>query len=145
MPATAETIIALFDRTLTRIFGQRYAREVPNKTDMATASQWLEIGCDEYIATIVFWDRMSMMHERHLRAHDERDRQNVPGALKVFTDNIESALRSNGGGGVDMWELAQAQWVARLSGYKKNPKLWCTEMWGPPPGQPGCRVPKRLL
>lgn len=35
---------------------------------------------------------------------------------------------------------AMLQWKSRLTA-----KIWNTDQWGPPPGSPGCKVPKELL
>ncbi len=37
-----------------------------------------------------------------------------------------------------------SQWRARVNGWKPG-KMWMTNDWGPPPGQPGCRVPEPIL
>lgn len=138
-------IIEAFDRCLVFFFGSRYAREAPFKEDVATAQKWIDAGCDVIIATIIFAGRMEYMHERHLRVEFQNDRANVPHALKIFDDNIFNALRREGVGGViDAWEAAESQWRARMAGWKKK-KVWLREMWGPAPGENGCRVPKRFL
>lgn len=144
MIETPETIIFLFDRTLTRIFGRRYGRDNPHKSDEATARDWLELGCDAYIATIVFHDRMGMMHERHLRTRDENDRANVPGTLKVFTSDIEMALRVNNGGGMSMWEAEESRWRSRLTAFFGH-GFWLPDMWGPSPKEHRCRAPVSVL
>jgi hypothetical protein len=45
--------------------------------------------------------------------------------------------RSNGNG-------EYAQWRQRLKNHHKT-GFWLPDSWGPPPGQPGCRVPPELL
>jgi hypothetical protein len=139
-----EELIEVFDRILVYIFGNRYARDNPHATDMATAKLWAEQGCDAVIAAIVLYDRMSAMHERHLHTVDKTDRTNVPGTLKLFTDNIEAALRRESDAEVDECEKWYSQWRSRLTSWKKK-GLWLTEMWGPKPDQDGCRAPKSLI
>jgi hypothetical protein len=140
-----EELIEVFDRILVYVCGNRYARDNPHATDMATATQWAKDGCDAVIAAIVLYDRMSAMHERHLHAVDKTDRTNVPGTLKLFTENIEAALRRQSGEELDSVDKAYSQWRSRVKGWKKNGKLWRIEDWGPAPHQPGCRVPKSVL
>lgn len=36
------------------------------------------------------------------------------------------------------------RWKSRL-GHGRNRKIWATSQWGPPPNQPGCRVPAHLI
>lgn len=38
-----------------------------------------------------------------------------------------------------------SQWEARLRGWKDGKGMWLAAQWGPPPGQPGCQVPARVL
>lgn len=42
------------------------------------------------------------------------------------------------------WSPPVEPWQARLSGFKKT-GFWLPQNYGPPPGEPGCRVPKELL
>jgi hypothetical protein len=139
-----EELIETFDRILIYVYGQRHARDNPHATDKATAMLWASLGCDVVIASIVLYDRMNAMHERHLHAVDKNDRTNVPGTMKVFTENVEAALRRESGKEIDASEKWYSQWRSRLTPWKKN-KLWLNEMWGPRPNQAGCRAPKSLL
>jgi hypothetical protein len=34
-------------------------------------------------------------------------------------------------------------WEARLNGWREK-RFWMPQMWGPPPGEAGCRVPSNL-
>lgn len=140
-----QDLIEVFDSALIFYYGQRYARENPHKTDAETAQKWFDAGCTVILAALVFGERMAMMHERFLRNINPNDCTNIPALLSIFEENIYSALRREGVGGViDAWEAAESQWRARINGWKKK-KIWLPEMWGPAPGQHGCRVPKRFL
>ena len=146
MTTTPEPLIDAFDRCLIYVYGQTFARDNPNRTDMETAKRWIALGADQVIVSWVFFDRMSWMHEKHVRGHDRKDRTNVPGSLKVFDDNVEAAVRRvKGIGQIDAWEADLSLWRSRLKGWKKFPQLWRTEMWGPPPFEAGCRAPKSML
>jgi uncharacterized protein YdaU (DUF1376 family) len=39
---------------------------------------------------------------------------------------------------------AAEEWGPRMSGWRQS-KFWRRERWGPPPDEPGCRVPRNLL
>jgi hypothetical protein len=138
-------LIEVFDRILVYVYGIRFARGNPHKSDAATAELLVSLGCDVVIASIVLYDRMNAMHERHLRIVDKEDRSNIPGTMKLFTENIEAALRRQSGEELDSADKAYSLWRSRVKGWKKNEKLWRTEQWGPAPRQPGCRVPKSVL
>jgi hypothetical protein len=144
--ATPEQIIEAFDHILVYIYGASYARDNPNKTDLETATRWADEGLDLVTASCVFFDRMSWMHEKHLRWHDKGDRTNVPGSLKVFDENIEAAIRrvATGSGDMDEWERSDSQWRARVKMFVGN-RYWLEDHWGAPPGQPGCRVPQSIM
>lgn len=45
-------------------------------------------------------------------------------------------------GGARFPEADVRRWVAR---YRENPGSWSEAVLGPPPGQPGCKIPARLL
>lgn len=144
-PCQPKELIEAFDRCLIFFYGQSYARENPHKSDAETAKKWADAGCDIILATLVFGERMAMMHERFLRNIDRNDRRNVPAVLSIFEENIYGALRRDGIGGViDRWEQNESQWRARLMAFHRS-DLWNEDMWGPKPGAPGCRVPKALL
>jgi hypothetical protein len=130
---------------LVYVYGVRYARDNPHKSDGETAALWETLGCDEVIAAIVLSDRMNAMHERHLRAADKEDRSNIPGTMKLFTENIEAALRKQSGEEIDETDKTYSLWRSRCKGWKKSPELWRAEMWGPAPDQLGCRAPKSVL
>jgi hypothetical protein len=141
----ARNLIETFDRVLVYVYGARYARDNPHKSDMETATLWASLGCDSVIAAIVLFDRMSAMHERHLRVVDKSDRTHIPCTMKVFTENIEAALRRQSGAEIDDMEKVYSLWRSRIAGWRKKPTLWLTEMWGPVPFQPGCRAPRSVL
>jgi hypothetical protein len=141
----AQKLIETFDRILVYVYGVRYARDNPHKSDAETASLWASLGCDVVIAAIVLFDRMIAMHERHLRIVDKSDRTHIPCTMKVFTENIEAALRRQSGGEIDEIEKTYSLWRSRVAGWRKKPTLWLTEMWGPEPFAPGCRVPRSVL
>jgi hypothetical protein len=140
-----QDLIDVFDRILIYVYGLRFSRDNPHKSDSATAQLWTSLGCDIVIASIVLFDRMNAMHERHLRIVDKEDRSNIPGTMKVFTENIEAALRRQSGEEVDSADKAYSQWRSRVKGWKSNVDLWRLEHWGPPPFADGCRVPKSVL
>lgn len=145
MTDEAKAIIAAFDRCLAFIYGHRYARDNPHKTDAATAQHWVDDGLDPILATLVFGQYMAMMHERFLRNTDPNDRRNIPAVLSLFDDNILSALRRDGiGGQVDMWEQAQSQWRARLTAFFAK-GYWLPDNWGPAPNERGCRAPMSVI
>lgn len=138
-------IIAAFDEILDYVYGRRYGRDNPHKSDTETAQDWIDGGITLTIATAVFYHRMSQMHERFLRQQDDRDRSNIPGSLKVFDENIESAIRRvKNEGQTDPWESVDSRWRMRIGYFLKNRK-WLDDLWGPAPDQPGCRAPVRLL
>lgn len=140
-----EQIIASFDEILDYVYGRRYGRDNPHKSDEQTAHKWIEEGITLAIATAVFYHRMSQMHERFLRQPDDRDRSNIPGSLKVFDENIESAIRRvKNEGQADPWESIDARWRARIGSFLKT-SLWHPDLWGPSPDEFGFRGPSRLL
>lgn len=145
MKTTPEDIIGAFDECLIYLYGQRYARDNPHKTDMETAKKWVDDGLKLEIACFVFFDRMNYMHEKHLRHHGKGDRSDIPGSLKLFDENIECAIRKMGGEELDEWEKVNNQWRSRFKGWQKDRKLWRPEMWGPEPFEIGCRVPSAIL
>lgn len=144
---TCEDIIAAFDECLDFVYGRRWGRDNMHKTDMQTAQEWILAGVTVPLATIVFHTQMVRMHERWLHQHDLSDRSNIPGCLKIFDENIESAIRRQlaGGAELDVWEQVDSQWRARVKGWIKNPNAWNIDMWGPLPNANDCRVPKRVI
>ena len=145
METKPEDIVRAFDVCLVYLYGQRYARDNPHKTDMETATLWIDKGITLEIACFVFFDRMSYLHEKHLKNHDKGDRSDIPHSLKLFDDNIECAIRKIGGDELDEWEKVNNQWRARCRGWKKDRKFWRPEMWGPEPFKEGTRVPNSIL
>jgi hypothetical protein len=143
--STPAEIIEAFDRCLIYVYGAAFARDNPNKTDIATAKPWIEAGADVVVVSWVFFDRMSWMHEKHLRSQDKKDRTNIPGTLKVFDENVMAALRRMNGSEIDAFETRLSLWRSRMKGWKKYPNQWRVELWGPQPFQPGCRVPALVL
>jgi len=93
MKPSPEKIIEAFDVCLVYVYGYRDARDNPHKTDMETATKWIEAGLSVEVACFVFFDRMNWMHEKHLRFHSKSDRTNIPTCLKIFDQNIEAAIR----------------------------------------------------
>lgn len=144
---TPEEIIETFDRCLIYIYGQRYARENPHKLDKELAKKWIDEGCDLFLATISFVGGMNRMHEQslHHRPGTPEERKFVPTSLAAFNDNIHAAIRRHvSEGEISSWDSTESQWRARLSVYKRTGQ-WIENMWGPEPGQPGCRAPQRLI
>ncbi len=66
--------------------------------------------------------------------------------LRKPRDATLSKFTKPGGGNSDGggWMPPAEPWEARLSGFKKT-GFWLPQNYGPPPGEPGCRVPKELL
>jgi hypothetical protein len=57
-------------------------------------------------------------------------------------DAASPAQRSNGK--PDPTALpTEEPWEARLNGWREK-RFWMPQMWGPPPGEAGCRVPSNL-
>jgi hypothetical protein len=94
---------------------------------------------------MVFTKEMAWMHEKYLRSGHLRDRQFIPHSLKVFDENIAAAMRRAKGDGVEDWEKTDSLWRARIAGWRRKPQTWQQEMWGPAPGQPGCRAPQQVM
>lgn len=141
-----QKIIEAFDQCLIYVFGQAFARENPHKSDMEIATIWTQSGLSIVLATMVFYDRMNYMHERYLKSGHLKDRQFIPHSLKIFSENIESAIRrQTGDGEFDLWEREISKWRSRCNGWLKNKALWRTEMWGPEPFSSGCRAPHLIL
>ena len=65
--------------------------------------------------------------------------------MKVFDENIQSAILRFQRGEVEVWEGEISRWRSRMNGWKRNSGLWNESMWGPAPDQPGCRAPKEIL
>ena len=126
------------------VYGSRYGRDNPHSTDAAVAGHWFQLGLTVPVACFVFYRQTNLMHERWLR-DDLKDRSHIPHSLKIFDENIDIAIRRAKVGEQTAWETSEIQWVARLRGWKKNPKRWIENMWGPPPNQTGCRAPESLL
>lgn len=145
MKPSPEKIIEAFDVCLVYVYGYRDARDNPHKTDMETATKWVEAGLSVEVACFVFFDRMNWMHEKHLKFHSKSDRTNIPTCLKVFDENIEVAIRRAKGEHFDMWENNISLWRARYKGWLKNKAIWRKEMWGPAPDEKCCRVPKEVF
>lgn len=144
-PTPAE-IIAAFDACLDFIWGRRYGRDYPSKDDEKFAVEWISEGLTVAVACCVFYQRMSMMHERWLRQINHNDKTNIPRNIGVFDENIRAAcarIRSDGEP-ISTWEQSESQWVARMGTWLKG-KKWLSDLWGPAPGETGCRVPPRLL
>jgi hypothetical protein len=139
-----QDIINAFDHAIIYIYGQRYARDNPHKSDLETAERWIEEGLDLITAAFVFYDRMIWMHEKHLRDRSG-DRTHVPASLKLFDDNITNAIRRANGDEVTDFERQISQWRARMIGFQKNPAFWRADMWGPPPDHPDTRMPKQII
>jgi len=65
---------------------------------------------------------------------------------------IEAALKAGAKPTRKPWEKAPIDglpptedWPARMRGYRPGVIWWKTNVWGPEPGQPGCRVPPSVL
>jgi hypothetical protein len=138
-------IVKAFDECLDLTFGRALGRDNPHKDDAATAQQWLNAGATIVICVMVFTREMAWMHEKYLRSGRLRDRQFIPHSLKIFEDNILSAIRTAKSGSVDVTDKVDSLWRSRIAGWCKNQDLWRHEMWGPAPNETGCRAPKSIL
>jgi len=73
------------------------------------------------------------------------------GAIDAMAFMERAVAARAGGPRRKPWEKAPADqlppdepWPQRVAGYHKT-KFWMPTNWGPPPGQPGCRVPAQFL
>jgi hypothetical protein len=140
---TPQSIIAAFDEVLEYTWGRQYGRDNPFREDAETAAAWIEQGVTLTVATIVFHEQMTRMHEKSVRQNDLR--AFLPRALKVFDENIAAAIRRQSGGEVSMWDIEESRWRSRLLAYRKNPESWNVEQWGYTPLSAYCSAPKRLI
>jgi hypothetical protein len=137
-------MIEAFDACLDYVYGRRYGRDNPHKSDAETAERWINAGLTVPVACFVFFRQMNVMHEKWLR-DDLRERSHFPHSLKLFDENMEAAIRRAHGDEVTTWDMEESKWRSRLKGWKRNPTFWNVENWGPRPDQPGCRAPRSLL
>lgn len=146
---TAESIIEAFDEILDYVYGRSRGRDYAAKDDLQYAKDWVERGLTVPIASAIFYHRMSIMHERWCRNRDPNSHENWPAVLKVFDDNILSALNRVAAGGepIAVWEQSESQWRARIRlFFNKLPKrCWNHDLWGAAPDEPNCRAPTRLI
>lgn len=141
-----EDYIAAFDEVREHIFGFGLGRDNPHKTDMATAQLWINDGVSLTLATLVFTEQMNWMHEKFVRYGNGKDRSYLPAALKVFDENIETALnKQKNGGHFDNFETEILRWRSRCKSWQKNPNSWIENSWGPKPNEAGNRVPGEVL
>lgn len=141
-----EEIVSAFDECREYVFGRSLGRDNPHASDITAAKKWIAMGLTLPIAVIVFHEQMTWMHEKFLRFGGAKDRSYLPAALKVFDENIETAIRKvMNGGHFDIWENEVVKWRARCKAWKKHPELWRFEDWGPEPLKRGCRVPRDVL
>ncbi|MDE2099114.1 MAG: hypothetical protein KGL39_17805, partial [Patescibacteria group bacterium] len=90
--------------------------------------------------------QMNWMHEKFLRYGNGKDRKYFPGTLKLFNENIESAMRKyKNGGQFDEAERSDSRWRARCKAWMKNPNLWQENQWGSAPNTLTTRVPKTII
>lgn len=144
MSVSPAQIIQAFDACLDYVYGSRYGRDNPHKSDAETAQHWIDDGLTVPVAYFVFHRQMSIMHEKWLR-DDLRDRSHIPHSLKLFDENIEAGIRRANGDEVTPWDMEESKWRSRIKGWKRNPDFWNVDMWGPRPNQLGCRAPCALL
>lgn len=146
METKAEDIIKAFDECREYVFGYAWGRDNPHSSDKGTATEWLTKGLTFVVAVMVFYEQMNWMHEKFLRYGNAKERSYLPASLKVFNDNIETAIRrSKDGGQVDQMDKVMSSWRSRCKAWFKNPALWRVEMWGPEPFKEGSRVPQLIL
>lgn len=68
----------------------------------------------------------------------------VSGWLKARHEKLLAERKPNGADGDDQWRMRLSSWTDATRG-GPTPARWLADAWGPPPGQPGCRAPPRLL
>ena len=137
-------VIEAFDECLEFVYGRRYGRDNPHRSDQQTAARWIDAGLTLPIACFVFHRQMNILHEKWLR-DDLKDRSHIPHSLKPFDENIESAIRRHTQGDVTQWDIEESKWRSRIAGWLKKPSLWNQNMWGPSPDNLACRAPKALI
>jgi hypothetical protein len=142
---TPTQIIEAFDECLEYVYGRSYGRDNPHKSDDETALRWIDAGLTLHVACFVFYRQMNIMHELWTR-DNLRDRSHIPHSLKVFDENIEAGIRRHkGGGDWSASDMVDSLWRARLRVWTESPSWWNHDMWGPPPGTPGCRAPRAVI
>jgi hypothetical protein len=143
---TPNEVIEAFDECLDYMFGRKLGRDNPHASDAATARKWIADGVTLVLATMIFAEQMSWMHEKFLRFGDAKDRKYLPSSLKVFDENMATAIRrQRNGGQTNDWELSDGRWRCRVRGWQRKPNLWLHDFWGPAPFEPGCWVPGYIL
>jgi len=147
MSPKPDDIIQAFDEILDYVYGRSRGRDYPSKDDPKIAQAWIDEGLTVPIACCVFYQRMSMMHERWLRQNDQNDKTNIPRNIGVFDENIRAAIvRAKAGGeSLSMMDIIDSRWRSRLKGFYSAKKYWYPDLWGPEPGQDGCRASPRLI
>lgn len=142
---TADQIIASFDQIVDYVYGRRYGRDNPHITDQKTAETWIEQGLTLPIACAVFMRQLSVMHEHWLRQVDHTDRKNIPTTLKFFDEKIQTAIMKIEQKFENEYiDVEGEKWRNRIGFWLKG-YAWYENLWGPVPGEPGCRAPSRLL
>lgn len=139
-------VIRAFDECREYVFGYSLGRDNPHASDKSTATRWISDGLTLTVAVIVFHEQMSWMHEKFLRYGHAKDKSYLPASLKVFDDNIETAIRkAKNGGQAEFWESEIAKWRSRCKSWFKKVGIWREDHWGPEPFTNGCRVPQQVL
>lgn len=124
----------------------------PNMTLDTIAAQWLRDGTPAELALEVV--------ERQMRRRAEAGRPSA-NSLTLFADDVtnETVSLRSAAAGPKSRPTASAQpaqqqvgpvdrerdiWVARMANWRKD-RVWRSVVAGPPPGEPGCKVPPDLL
>lgn len=126
-------LAAACNRTIADCWAQPVPRPLPREV-ADIERQWREAG-----ATVALVERIVKAKAEAMQAGGEGRMPSV----KYFTEPIIEAARR---------ERAEAtagdreamQWRARLDGWRSD-RTWFANLWGPKPGEPGCRVPAALL
>ncbi|AUN31964.1 YdaU family protein [Niveispirillum cyanobacteriorum] len=144
-PSPADALIQAFDAAILTAWGPDTVRVVVPGDDR-TASRWVDAGVTpeqvRRVAGRVF-DRM------------RRAGRTPPKALGYLTDSLTEDMTSAAtpllvpkpaqmAGAVTGSDPEDAKWQARMSGWRRN-KFWSDDLFGPAPGEPGCRVPAKYL
>jgi hypothetical protein len=149
--AAATPLIKIFDNCRAAHFPGN-GRAWPNATDGDTAREWRDHGkslglSDDGIAEIV-GDVCDHQCQRMAAKA-----KGPPNTLKLFDNDVKAGLtRAAGkqpkpvdcGVSYDLNGPEDPRWPMRVKWWRDKPESWSL-MWGPPPGEPRCWVPRKIL
>jgi uncharacterized protein YdaU (DUF1376 family) len=139
-PALA--VIAAFDASRVRAFGEEMRRPWPRSTDHQTAKGWLDAGLS--VAELA-----GMFDAVHRKVAGQGHAP--PEHLSYHQTDVDRLLRARSGSAAHgesgnmpiAADAEEAAWRSRLKQFSKD-GFW-VERWGPKPGEPGCFVPREIL